>query len=104
MKNKEVRKCVKWVLPSKGRLKLNFDGSSRCNTGLSGVGFIVRNDSGGVVWGASCKIIDGNNNEVELSSLYEGLKYYADNNLHHIDIEGKSQGVIRVVNMNNAPS
>lgn len=45
-----VKKAVRqWMPPQKGVLKLNFDGSSKGNPGLGGLGCVIRDSNSSIV-------------------------------------------------------
>lgn len=56
IRNNGKRAEARWRCPPTRRLKLNFDGASRGNLGKSGIGCIVRDSNGNLVWGMSKKI------------------------------------------------
>ncbi|GLJ42719.1 hypothetical protein SUGI_0885630 [Cryptomeria japonica] len=73
------RKNVKWNPPPPGWKKLNFDGASRGNQGLSGFGVVVKAEEGSFI-GAICGpsgIVS--NNVAEIIVLKEGLKWVIAN-------------------------
>ena len=39
----------RWHLPRRGALKLNFDGSASGNSGMVGVGDVIRNEDGDII-------------------------------------------------------
>ncbi|GLJ12615.1 hypothetical protein SUGI_0194650 [Cryptomeria japonica] len=64
LKDKSVgRKNIKWFPPPLGWKKLNFDGASRGNLGLSSFGAVVR-DEDGILVGAICGLSDIVSNNV----------------------------------------
>ncbi|XP_059068715.1 uncharacterized protein LOC131859172 [Cryptomeria japonica] len=75
LKDKSIgRKNVKWSQLPPGWKKLNFDGVSSGNLGLSGFGVVVRDEEGSFV-GAICGPLGiGSNNVVEITTSEEGLK------------------------------
>lgn len=54
-----------WNTPEKGWIKINFDGASRGNPGVSGAGCIARNDEAIVLARGAQRLLDGLNNEAE---------------------------------------
>lgn len=104
LKTKGSRAQAKWLLPPKGRLKLNFDGASKGNSGLSGAGFIVRDENGKMLLVVSIKLQDGTNKEVECSTLFEGINLCIAKGWHNVDFKGDSQIVVNVVSSGQAPS
>ncbi|KAF6155318.1 hypothetical protein GIB67_019844 [Kingdonia uniflora] len=44
-----IKSCF-WELPSMGEVKINTDGESKGNLGKGGVGYIIKNCEGAVLW------------------------------------------------------
>ncbi|GLJ50505.1 hypothetical protein SUGI_1076090 [Cryptomeria japonica] len=99
LKDKSIgRKNVKWCPPPPGWKKLNFDGASRGNPGLSGFGAMVRDEDDslvGAICGASGIV---SNNVVEITALEEGLNWVIANNNLKVVIEVDSQIILNGVN------
>ena len=69
------RKMVKWIPPTRGICKLNFDGCSRGNLGELGVGVCIRDHNGQVLLGMLAhKLQIGTNNKATAMALLLGLK------------------------------
>ncbi|GLJ49635.1 hypothetical protein SUGI_1053090 [Cryptomeria japonica] len=83
---------------------MNFDSASRGNPGPSGAGYIVGDDRGDLVVGASVKLPDGSNNDVEYAAILAGLSKCIEMGLDNIDIEGVSLNVARTVAHREPPS
>lgn len=47
---------VLWGYPSPGWIKVNTDGASRDNPGLSSIGFVLRNEEGDIVYGCGKEV------------------------------------------------
>ncbi|GLJ05557.1 hypothetical protein SUGI_0020220 [Cryptomeria japonica] len=87
-------KKVKWTPPPPGWKKLNFDGTSRGNPGVSGFGAVVRYEKGSLV-GAICGPVGiATNNVAEITALEEGLKWASSNGVSKVMIEGDSQVIL----------
>ena len=91
---KPNRKFVKWIPPTRGVCKLNFDGCSRGNPGESGAGVCVRDHNGRVLGMLAQKLLVGTNNKVEAMALLLGLELALQLNIVNIHIEGDSSMVI----------
>lgn len=88
----------KWIPPSIGLLKLNFDGASKGNPGDAGYGGIFRDHKGNpllIFYGSICW---DSNNSAELEGLWQGLCLAQIHNYFPIEIEGDSQILINMVN------
>ncbi|GLJ49221.1 hypothetical protein SUGI_1039330 [Cryptomeria japonica] len=98
LKDKSIgRKNVKWCPPPLGWKKLNFDGASCGNLGLSGFGAVVRDEDSSFV-GAICgKSGIVSNNVAEITTLEEGLNWVIANNHLKVVIEGDSQIILNGV-------
>ncbi|GLJ21042.1 hypothetical protein SUGI_0384450 [Cryptomeria japonica] len=92
------------MLPPKGCLKMNSNGASRENFGLSRASFIVRSDTGGLIWRGCVKLPNDTNNDAKYASLVGGLRLCKERNILNIDIEGDSLNVIQNISFENAPS
>ncbi|PKI49235.1 hypothetical protein CRG98_030384 [Punica granatum] len=83
--------------PPSGWAKLNTDGASRGNPGLSGAGGIVR-DADGFWLGGYVRNIDyASSIVVELWGVLEGLQYVWDLRLQRIILELDSEVVVRFI-------
>ncbi|GLJ50142.1 hypothetical protein SUGI_1066930 [Cryptomeria japonica] len=102
--NNSTRDRVRWILPPSDRLKLNFDGASWGNPGLSDTGFILRNDRGRLAWVGSVKLPLGTNNDAKFVALKAIMTLCKDKNLSKIDVKGDSLNVIRAISMGTTPS
>ncbi|GLJ48133.1 hypothetical protein SUGI_1016350 [Cryptomeria japonica] len=80
--------------PPSGWKKMNFDGASKGNPGLSGYGAVIRDEKGSFI-GAICGQAGVvSNNIVEIIALEEGLKWAITNRLTKVVIEGDSKVVL----------
>lgn len=85
-----------WKCPPVGGLKLNFDGASRGNPGMAGIGGIIRNHEGEILHIYCRDLGEGMNNEMEFAALEQGLRILR--NMHNCTavVEGDSTLVISV--------
>ncbi|GLJ07917.1 hypothetical protein SUGI_0077130 [Cryptomeria japonica] len=63
------RKRVKWTPPPSGWKKMNFDGASKGNLGLSGYGAVIRDEKGEFIGAVSGQAGFVSNNIVEITAL-----------------------------------
>lgn len=80
-----------WKRPPSGFLKLNFDGASRGNPGLTGIGGILRNSEGEIQYIYSRALGEGTNNEMEFAALEQGLRILQKLQAGAAVVEGDSQ-------------
>ncbi|XP_077232383.1 uncharacterized protein LOC143869472 [Tasmannia lanceolata] len=83
-----------WSPAPQGILKLNFDGSS---LGPAGIGGLLRDENGDVIWAFSGPIGVAGSNEVEVQAIYQGICFLQSEDLNRVEIEGDSLNVIRWV-------
>lgn len=85
---------VKWIPPTLGICKLNFDGYSRGNPGESRVGVCIRDHNGQVFGMLAQKLPIGTNNKAEAMALLLALELAFQLSITNIHIEGDSSMVI----------
>ncbi|XP_059078222.1 uncharacterized protein LOC131876763 [Cryptomeria japonica] len=91
------RKNVKCCPSPSDWKRLNFDGASHGNLGLSGFGDVVRDEDGSLV-GATCGLSGiVSNNVAEITALEEGLNWVIENNHLKVVIKGDSQIILNGV-------
>lgn len=83
-----------WMPPPSGVCKLNFDGSSRGNPGLSGFGCVIRDSQVDII-----KIVPGplgiaDSTKAEVIGLHLGLQEVRALNLNQTLVEGDSSVVV----------
>lgn len=93
---------VCWEKPELGVLKLNFDGASKANPGVSGGRAILRNDEGEMIFAISNMYGIQLNIAAELWACLDGLKKVKelDLNLYPLHIESDSTFVMEVLSGN----
>ena len=77
-------------------IKLNFDGSSKGNPGKSGIGFIVRDYHGTVIYFEAFHISPSTTNFVEAFDMLQGLSTATRLRVQHIHVEGDSSVIVNV--------
>lgn len=102
VKAKQIR-LVSSTKPAHNRVKLNVEGSSLGNPGLSGEGGVVQNDKGELESAFSIFFREATNNEAKLRALIEGLKICRELEVYHIDIECDSPVVMSWILYNKCP-
>lgn len=99
-------KWIAWRFPEEGMLKLNIDGASKGNPGMSGGGVILRNSTGqlvlaGYYFYGLCSSV-----EAEMRALLDGLIMIRDFGLMEYSflIESDSKLLVDMVKHNNQAS
>lgn len=95
---------VKWEPPTKEWIKINFDGASRGNPGISGVGVVARNDKGVILFKGARRLQNGTNNEAEAQVALMATKLAINMKVPKLHLEGDSQVVINAIAKGNTPS
>ncbi|XP_047051856.1 uncharacterized protein LOC124657330 [Lolium rigidum] len=85
-KLKSASSSSTWTTPTKGRLKLNFDGSSMSRS--SSIGGVYRDHRGRFVLGYAQRIDKATSSVAELLALKRGLELAVKNRWRNISIEG----------------
>lgn len=93
MLQSDSRPQVPWAPLSVGLLKLNFDGSCRCEAGLAGYGGVNRNDSGSTMLSFTGRFPNGFVIEVELFALWRGILEFESLGVIGNIVEGDSKVV-----------
>jgi ribonuclease HI len=88
------RSQIKWLPPTNGCIKVNFDGSSRSNSGKAGCGICLRNHLGEVLAFKCLSLPSSTNNTAEAFGLLYGLVLAKNLELKVIHIEGDSNLII----------
>ncbi|XP_077252022.1 uncharacterized protein LOC143891303 [Tasmannia lanceolata] len=65
------------------------------NHGPSGIGGLLRNEGGEVIWAFRGPIGVADANEAEVKAMYHGIKLLQNVDLNKIEVEGDSLNVIR---------
>jgi ribonuclease HI len=69
---------------------LNFDGASRGNPGIAGIGGAIRNQAGEIIHIFCRALGESTNNEAEFAALEQGLKILRNLRRGNIIVEGDS--------------
>ncbi|GLJ29202.1 hypothetical protein SUGI_0575960 [Cryptomeria japonica] len=93
-----------WELPSKGWVKLNFDGAAKGNPRQAGYGGIIRNDEGSILGCIAGNMGIATNNEVEAWAMARGIKLCVEQGYNMVEVEGDSQIIINAVMQQNIPN
>lgn len=86
-----------WRKPEAGRLKLNFDGSSKHASRRASIGGVYRDHEGGFVLGYAERIGTATSSVAELAALRRGLELAVDNGWRSVWIEGDAKTVVDAV-------
>ncbi|XP_059064730.1 uncharacterized protein LOC131856816 [Cryptomeria japonica] len=91
------RKLASWKPPLLGKFKLNFDGASRGNPGLAGVGMVIVNHHTHIIHARCHAIGIQSNNFVEFKALSLGLELAISLGIKDLIIEGDYLVIIQSV-------
>lgn len=83
---------IKWILPSRGNLKINFDGSV-INSHVA-AGFVVRDENGRPILAGARNLGESSNNVAECVALGDALWMARCRGFTRIQIEGDLKLVI----------
>ncbi|XP_041026987.1 14.7 kDa ribonuclease H-like protein [Juglans microcarpa x Juglans regia] len=85
---------IAWRPPERGQVKLNVDGGSCGNPGISGGGGIIRDDQGGVVAGFAHNYGHATNTIAECRALLDGLRLCRQLGLRDVLVESDSMVIV----------
>ncbi|KAL0374010.1 UNVERIFIED_CONTAM: hypothetical protein Sradi_3316700 [Sesamum radiatum] len=95
-RQKEI--IVHWRKPrGGGGNKLNADGASKGNPCFSGVGGILKDQSGRVIFAFQEPLGNTTNTQAELPASHKGLQIYFDKGLHNIWIKTDAMIIIKLI-------
>jgi ribonuclease HI len=86
-----------WNPPPAGSLKLNFDGASKGNPGMTGMGGVIRDSDGNIIRLYVGSMGNSTNNVVEFGALETGLEILSRERMTNTIVEGDSTLVINTV-------
>ena len=86
-----------WRKPEAGRLKLNFDGSSKSASRRASIGGVYRDHEGGFVLGYAEPIGAATSSVAELAALRRGLELAVANGWRRVWVEGDAQAAVDAV-------
>ncbi|KAL0352574.1 UNVERIFIED_CONTAM: putative ribonuclease H protein [Sesamum calycinum] len=89
---------VNWDKPERGWVKINTDGASKGNPGISGAGGIVRNEEGVAILAFYEFIGQATNMFAEVFGLYKALQLCNSRGINKIWIEVDAKNLIRLIN------
>lgn len=79
-----------WQPPPDACLKLNFDGASRGNPGIAGIGGVIRNHQGNIIHIFYRSLGECTNNEAEFAAMEQGLRILRTYRQGNFIVEGDS--------------
>ncbi|KAL0430779.1 UNVERIFIED_CONTAM: putative ribonuclease H protein [Sesamum radiatum] len=88
---------VHWRKPQEGWYKLNTDGASKGNPGISGAGGILRDQLGKVIFVFQEPLGNATNTQAKLSAIHRGLQICASRGLRKIWIETDATAIIKLI-------
>jgi ribonuclease HI len=83
--------------PLAGSLKLNFDGASKGNLGMTGMGGVIRDSYGNIIWLYVGILGNSTNNAMEFRALETNLEILSCKRMKNTIMEGDSMLVINTV-------
>jgi ribonuclease HI len=86
-----------WTPPSAGFLKLNFDGVEKGNPGMIGIGGVIGDSGGNIIYLYTRSMGNSTKNAMEFESLELGLKILSHQRMTNTIVEGDSTLVINTV-------
>ncbi|KAI5313850.1 hypothetical protein L3X38_043026 [Prunus dulcis] len=93
-----VEKPTKWSPPPAGKYKLNVNAAFIPETGVGGIGTVVRNDKGEVMVAMAFSLASATSSKhAEIMAFLFGMKFARDAGFSSILIESDSQGVVNDV-------
>ncbi|KAI5318096.1 hypothetical protein L3X38_037804 [Prunus dulcis] len=93
-----VEKPTKWSPPPAGKYKLNVDTAFIPETGVGGIGAVVRNDKGEVMAAMTLPLASTTSSKhAEIMAFLFGMKFARDAGFSSILIESESQRVVNDV-------
>ncbi|XP_074572721.1 LOW QUALITY PROTEIN: uncharacterized protein LOC141829202 [Curcuma longa] len=88
---------IRWQKPMMGTFKLNSDGCSRGNPGLSSYGCIIRDHAGQVIKAMHGVIGVGSNVRAELFAIWKGLELCVASNFLPLWLESDSLAALNII-------
>ncbi|KAL0294570.1 UNVERIFIED_CONTAM: putative ribonuclease H protein [Sesamum radiatum] len=91
------KQLLHWRKPPEGWYKLNTDGASKGNPGISGAGGILRDQLGKVIFAFQEPLGSATNTQAELSAIHRGLQICFSRGLRKIWIETDATAIIKLI-------
>ncbi|KAL0300276.1 UNVERIFIED_CONTAM: hypothetical protein Sangu_3130100, partial [Sesamum angustifolium] len=88
---------VHWRKPQEGWYKLKTDGASKGNPDISGVGGILRDHLGRVIFAFQEHLRTNTNTQAELRAIHRGLQIFRDKGFRKIWIETDAKEIIMLI-------
>ncbi|XP_057848101.1 uncharacterized protein LOC131058119 [Cryptomeria japonica] len=85
-------------------VKLIFYGASRGNPGPSGIGYVIRDQSGAIIGKMAKPIPPDTNNIAEFAALQLGLKDCINHGLRNVSVEGDSEIAMNAIRKKKNPN
>lgn len=96
-------RAVAWFKPSMGLVKLNSDGGSWGNPGVSGGGGVIRDSNGNLVFGHSTFYGECTNSMAEIRTLHQGVFWLFSNGFYDSLIETDSGFIFGCLTKGHSP-
>ncbi|KAL0444852.1 UNVERIFIED_CONTAM: putative ribonuclease H protein [Sesamum latifolium] len=88
---------VHWRKPQEGWYKMNTDGASKGNPGISGAGGILRDQLGRVIFAFQEPLGNITNTQAELQAIHRGLQICIDRGFRNVWIETDATAIIKLI-------
>ncbi|KAK9932560.1 hypothetical protein M0R45_019793 [Rubus argutus] len=88
-----------WTPPTATVAKINVDGAWDASTFKAGIGVVIRNNHGSLLWGSSTFGSFNSSVETEAAALVKGLTEAANLRIRNIHVESDNLEVINALNM-----
>lgn len=86
-----------WSTSEQGCIKINFDGASRGNLSILGVGCVARDEEGIILFKGARMLHDETNNKVEVQVALLVVELAANMNVPKVHLEGDSKVVVDTI-------
>ncbi|KAM3375976.1 hypothetical protein P3S68_014690 [Capsicum galapagoense] len=86
---------IYWTKPLAQMVKLNSDASAFTNPGRIGVGEVIRDHNGDVIYAYAAPLGQGTNNQVEVEAAIWGLSWCLSNGIQQVVMEVNSELLVR---------
>ncbi|XP_059068927.1 uncharacterized protein LOC131859330 [Cryptomeria japonica] len=98
-----VSNCVR-SKPEQGWVKINFDGASRGNLGISGVGCVACDVEGKILMKGAQRLQDGTNNEAHAQEALLAIELGCNLKVSKLHLEGDSKIIVDAISKGPTPS
>lgn len=93
-----------WARSEQGWIKINFDGASRGNPGISSTRCVAGDEEGKIIFKGAHKLQDGTSNEAEVQVTLLAVELANNMNIPRVHLEGDSKVVVDAIVKGASPS